>query len=312
MSAFSAGGGSIATWRVAPDAQRIVLEGPVLAGTQQPTASANASRFAAMFEVSNGKLEVDAWDKTGKVLLKVNIDISTRFFNDASLRLSGDCTRLAVLSWESDPRDPKRPQGGWVRVWDLATGRELFRRDDEGQMHGSDPILSPDGRFLVPTTAGENGAGPKNGARETTLSLWDLSTRHGPLTFELPEASDQTGFSRLAFSLDGRCLAGTMPSGLRIWDTSTGKTILARKFLNHYRGYPAYSADGRLLAVHTLEGIEIIDAVQRRIDSIAREHGGPWREDHLQPDGRRLATSSGILAGATRSRSGTSREARKS
>ena len=312
VSAFSASGGSIATWQVAPDAERIVLEGPVWVGLSSPAAAASASRFAAMFEVSNGKLEVNAWDTTGKVVFKVDIDISPRSLNDASLRLSADGSRLAALSWETDRRDPKRSQGRWLRVWDLATGRELFRRDDEGLMHTSDPVLSPDGRFLVLTAAGDNGAGPKNGARESTLSLWDLSTGQRALTFELPEAGDHTGMSRLAFSPDGRFLAGTKPGGLRVWDTSTGKTILNRKSLNQYGGYPAYSADGRLLAVDTREGIEVVDASSGEWIRLLGNTGARARRSFSAPTADGSPHQPGTRPRATRSRSGTFRQARKS
>ena len=61
-------------------------------------------------------------------------------------------------------------------------------------------------------------------------------------------------------------------------------------------GYPAYSADGQLLAVNTSQGIEILKASSGELIRSLGNRAARAEKIIFSPDGRRLAASSGILA----------------
>jgi len=96
-----------------------------------------------------------------------------------------------------------------VRLWDLETGRELQAR--EGHQHGIlAAALSPDGRWAA--TAG----------RDCVVRLWEVAT--GKQTLSFGQHGDWV--QSLAFSRDGQRLAsGDRAGTVMIWDANTGKVL---------------------------------------------------------------------------------------
>jgi WD40 repeat protein len=120
-----------------------------------------------------------------------------------------------------------------VRLWDMASGRELRRFEG----HGSSVTglaFSPDGSLLASA-----------GSHDQTVRIWGVATGK-----ELHCLRGHNGrANRLAFLPDGRyVVSGGHDRLLRVWDVNTGKQV--RKFEGHegpVQGI-AVSPDGRLIA----------------------------------------------------------------
>jgi WD40 repeat protein len=105
-------------------------------------------------------------------------------------------TRLAVGC--GDPEE----ELGFVKVLDLATGRELLRLTGHTARVNT-VAFSPDGRRLA------------SGSWDRTIKLWD--TAHGDEVMTL--SGHTQGVIRVAFSPDGNLLAsGSIDNTVRIWD----------------------------------------------------------------------------------------------
>jgi WD40 repeat protein len=95
-----------------------------------------------------------------------------------------------------------------VGVWDPATGKQLYRRDDP---HDNPyPAFSPDGRFLAVGTRG-------------AVLLWEAATGKELRRFR---NSDHVTFA-VAFSPDSKTLAASFGDNtIRLWDTASGQELL--------------------------------------------------------------------------------------
>ena len=92
---------------------------------------------------------------------------------------------------------------GAVKVWDAATGREVFTCDGHTDQVW-DVAFSPDGRRIA--SAGHDG----------TVRIWDASSGQELLS---PLRDASSAFYSVAFSPDGRRLAaGDIDGRIKIWD----------------------------------------------------------------------------------------------
>jgi WD40 repeat protein len=131
-----------------------------------------------------------------------------------------------------------------VRLWDIATGQEVFRIVRWSNYHDR-ATISPDGRFLATRGPGDH---PRGGSGVPPIVLWELASGQVVATLE---GQDEDYICR-SFSPDGRFLAtafgrrGTIHhSMVRIWDLATGREL--RRFAGH-RGavlVVAFTPDGR-------------------------------------------------------------------
>jgi WD40 repeat protein/serine/threonine protein kinase len=203
-----------------------------------------------------------------------------------------------------------------VRVCDVATGREVFRRDrahgdhrtllsadgrrvawwgrddtpevwdvQSGQPvpaafrpHGAPGglLLGPDGRFLV----GRAGLGP--------LHVWDLAAGQ-----EAPSPAGSGGASHATFSPDGRLLGWAEPDGaVRVWGLLSAREVRAFPGPAPEVTCLAFSADGGRLAWATFEGvIRVADLATGQGLLTMRGPPGQFWGVAFSPDGRRLASA---------------------
>ncbi|MCI0459730.1 MAG: WD40 repeat domain-containing serine/threonine-protein kinase, partial [Gemmataceae bacterium] len=289
--------GTIKTWEVSVREPRVVVRQPG-ARLTATAAAADPARFAAAWKPADGTTTIKVWDATGKVLFAAtdaaapNLSISM----PRDLTFSPDGTRLAYSAYDNTHTAGKRSIASRLRVWDVASGKELFRRDSD---RGTFPVpaFSPDGRRLA--TSHRTTQDPTE-APTSRLSVWDLAADKEVLGLDVP------GFALgIAFSPDGRRLAGGLLADatgsreceLRVWDAAMGTVVLSRKGYRGWIGQPAFSADGRRLAVAVAESvaasaIHVLDAADgRELSEPLKGHRGRVRELAFSPDGRRLASS---------------------
>jgi WD40 repeat protein len=205
---------------------------------------------------------------------------------------SPDSKLLATVN-----RDPRSVAWVWsdIRLWDLATGRELRRL--VGHRANIDRLaFSPDGRFLA--SAGRASPYPAEGGKEDSrgrpICLWDVASGRPLFQFGAPHEYVYA----LAFTPDGKTLIwggdqpwdkGRVP--IRLWETATGKergqlpghrdTVYALALAPDGRTLASGGKDGtaRLWDLHT--GKEL-----RRL----KGHRGPVAAVAFGPRGRTLVT----------------------
>jgi WD40 repeat protein/serine/threonine protein kinase len=198
------------------------------------------------------------------------------------LRFSADGRQLVTCAW--DTRGADRPHE--VKVWEVGTGKELAALPGRGVVHNAG--FSPDGRWLA--LAGPNGAvslvdwaGPRKvipvaghkshvaslvfsadgrwlataGVEDRMVKVWDLEGLEGaaPSTPQAAHVLTAPSFvCDLAFSPDGRRLAGISRDLITMWDVATGHEVLTLRGAPQRHWDPAFnprvtfSPDGKRLA----------------------------------------------------------------
>jgi WD40 repeat protein len=158
-----------------------------------------------------------------------------------------------------------------VRLWDLRSGRELWRL--EGQIAGS---LSPDGNRLL-TFSLLNATDPDCGGADSVI-IWDLAS--GRRLFSI------NNFGKLAgtwtFSPDGRSLLGLDGRNAILYDARNGSEI------NRMRGVESFTFSNRdtSLAISTAQSFDILDSITGElkhqvpvVNGIHWTAGASWSQD---------------------------------
>src|SRR5208282_2958308 len=164
-----------------------------------------------------------------------------------------------------------------VRLWDLASGKELRRLEGDTYRVGS-VAVSPDGRSLA------------SGSWDKTIRLWDLAS--GKELRRL-EGHTDTVYS-VAFAPDGRSLAsGSGDNTIRLWDLASGKEL--RRLEGHTGRVRsvAFAPDGRSLASGSEDKtIRLWDLASGKELRRLEGHTGAVHSVAFAPDGRSLASGS--------------------
>jgi serine/threonine protein kinase/WD40 repeat protein len=293
--------GTIKTWEAAR--HDLPIRVPQPGGKLAATAASAVSRFAAAWNSSEGRTDIKVWDEAGKPLFSAtdaHAGILSR--GDRLLRLSADGARLAYSAYDRVIGATWLKGVGRLRVWDIATGKVLFRRDVGGSFDLG--TFSPDGRRLATSYRAFSEA---TDTWRNRVLVWDLAS-------DKEVVSQGNFWGGVALSRDGRRLAGgllrdpNMGSELRIWDSATGELVLKGK---SYRPWSmitavAFNADGTRLALAIGDNeqsgeIHVIDAADgRELCVPLRGHSNTVHQLAFSPDGRRLVSSArlwGLLGG---------------
>ena len=144
-----------------------------------------------------------------------------------------------------------------VRLWDVATGREI--RVFGGHSAGINSVallginsiaFSPDGKTLA------------SGGWDEAIEIWDLAS--GRLSRTLKGISGQV--NSVAFAPNGKLLAAGDALKVKVWDVNSGRAVRSLSY-DPVDNVPcvAFSADGRLAGVNSLGFVHLWDVASGRV-----------------------------------------------
>ncbi len=198
-----------------------------------------------------------------------------------SIAFSVDGQRLVSASGGYSGEN--HPMAGEIKVWDIATGKELFTIEGKGAFQSV--CFSPDGQRLAASGGQRMEAGPAKGE----VTVWDVATRKEVLAL----TDHATPVLSVAFSPDGRYGAsGGSDGSLRVWQARTGNTVwMLRGHTAPVLGL-AFSPDNRCLASASWDRTVRVWDVNTGKEIPARlEHKDPVSSVAFSPDGSRLASA---------------------
>jgi RNA polymerase sigma factor (sigma-70 family) len=164
-----------------------------------------------------------------------------------------------------------------VRVWDLASGREIFRKNVRNINQSYLLAFSPDGQRLL--------ASFNSTSEGTYCCCWDLASER--LVWQNKNMADYT----MVFTPDGKIL--TSQQKPQAVDLATGQTIpLAKTPPIDYDTRLALTPDGRTLLISTTKGVIVWDMVHGKE---LRTLPGAGEEIVVLPDGKSIITNNGSL-----------------
>jgi WD40 repeat protein len=276
-------GGVVQVWDVATGKQLTKVE---TGGDGYQVSSFFVSPDWKTLYRARGKRRVERVERGGKLLLRWHLDGDVRAWDLSTgrlkrtyrhrpprevlgMELSPDGRRFVTFDWLPGTYEsrPKRA----VSVWDVATGKS--RDLPEGLDFSG--VLSPDGRSLAITAAGED-------IYTRAVKLFDTATGREKLS--IPVRGRNVRVDLACFSRDGRLLVGDerafarpkerqdWQSRLKWWDTASGREVAAFAGTGETNDAfigPQFSPDGRTLAALNWRGAKrqlfLFDVPSRRL-----------------------------------------------
>ena len=246
--------------------------------------------FLALIESNAGrhadaiKLALAAWPQVNIKDAKHNSSAMKAFGNSLSdFRLRkiflGHTDRVASVSFSANGQIlATGSYDGSARLWDVATGKEIYRLEDHGRVINS-VSFSPNGQILA------------TGANDGSVRLWDVATGK-----EMARPKGRFGtISSVAFSVDGSVLAaGSWDKTVQLWDMATGNVISLLKGHTGLVNSISFSPDGQILATGSEDGTaRLWDMKTGKEMNHLTIFSNTVRSVAFSPDGRILATGFG-------------------
>jgi WD40 repeat protein len=163
---------------------------------------------------------------------------------------------------------------GAVRLWEIASGKELARIEGEG---GGIKALafSPDAKTLL------------SAASDGTLGLWDVASGKSLRHFR----GARDALNSIAFSPDGKRVAGGAENGsVFCYDLASGKMVYRAEVSPHKVRSVSYSPDGQYLLVCTPSTVLLFEAATGKQIHALDGMGDKLLTAVFSADGRRIMT----------------------
>ncbi|GHO91596.1 hypothetical protein KSF_016440 [Reticulibacter mediterranei] len=169
---------------------------------------------------------------------------------------TGHTTALDAVTWSGDGTTvASASQGGVVRVWRAATGKEVHGLYLDGQVSLNAIAFAPTGMMLAA------------GGADGKVRLWDGLTCQqqgnglfGPQCMDVPQrlSVSKSAVRSLAWSPDGRLLAvGTTDGMLSLWDSTQNQQPLLTVAVKQIVRGLSWSPDGKHLAAAVGNAVNI-------------------------------------------------------
>jgi len=203
------------------------------------------------------------------------------------LQFNGGAVPVTSLALTREGRTLIAGQNGFVRSWDLATGRERFRVRTDRIVPAVD--VTPDGRTVVSAEYRD-----WNEATRTAFAV--VAVRDGTTGAVRHEMKGGTqGLHGVAVSPDGKFLVSTCWSefAIRVWDAEAGRQVGA--FQGHTRvpTVAVFRADGEVLASTGFDTtVRLWNVASRQMVNVFEGHQKEAYALAFSADGKRLASGS--------------------
>lgn len=261
---------TVKVWDATTGKELFTLKGhtlPVLSVVYEPDGKhlvTAASKFRGEFDRTPG--EVKRWNaETGEEVQSFAGNTLPTF----AAAVSPDATRVVAVGGTSDR--------GELRVWDTRTGKVLYQAAADVVWPFMAADYSPDGKLLA-----------VGGGKEVRV----YETATGKLVFQ--SAGHPDPVYAAAFSPDGERVASAgagKPSGIRLWESHTGKKLPMIETTQRTIRHLAYSRDGTRIAAAAFDGTARLYDVATGAELLSLKHNGNVNAVALSPDGKRLAVA---------------------
>ena len=168
-----------------------------------------------------------------------------------------------------------------ARVWEAATGREVARMAQPGDVRAA--AFSPDGKWVV------------SGGGDHTARVWEAATGR-----EVARMTHEGAVYAVAFSPDGRLVvsvgcnrnASCLQGSARVWEAATGREV-AQIPLGGSFGPVAFSPDSRWVASGSMDQTARVWEAATGREVARMTHAGAVNAVAFSSDGRLVASASG-------------------
>ncbi len=265
---------------ISPDGRRIAWgdfeKGLVLRDVTSDKDSRTASLMTEGDAFSNNSVSSVSFSRDGTLLLSAVSDKKIVLWDVASLKPVKEFHHRGVRSigWTADEKIlvSNGYQDKSVRVWDVASGRELFQLDGDGEV-----AISPDGRRLAYSGS------------DRKPWIWEIDPAKEPR----PLAWKGKFVASLAFSPDGRTLAASGDGKIVLFDALEGKQI--SEFKSSTYRVLRFSPDGKTLAYGMYMGVGLIALPEGRTRELTAVQPGRHQSSvssvAFSPDGKSVASA---------------------
>jgi WD40 repeat protein len=227
---------------------------------------ATAQRIGSLVGLRYGQNLVQVWDvSSGRQLMRLEAEVF-------HLAFSPDSQYLATAT------------GSAAIVWDVVTGKEVFRIGQADYIAGL--AFSPDGQYLAMAASNE-------------VSIWNIALPKVGLHFTHNDSAP-AGINAVDYSTDGKyVVTGGSDGSVRLWDATVGNEVIHWEQPFHIRSV-AFSPDGRFVLTgggfnppsnNVSPSVVTLWNIETGSEVITITHDYPVGDVTFSPDGRYMATA---------------------